>query len=370
VSDRIKVAIIGGQWGITADLAALRALPDYEVVAICTAHRETAEPLAREHGIPMAFWDWREVVRHPEIDLIDACVRPRVRTEIMLEAMRNGKHVRSEVPFARNAAEARALRDEAVRSGVRNLIGYEWQLMPAFRIMAEQVAQGFLGEPYFGHAQLQFAMYGNPENYDVYLWQGEAAEGASGMQNLAGSALGILRQCLGSEVVEVAGMGDTFRKEWTFPDGSVMRPDAIDTGVLLARFANGFTATVQGSWVAGNANNWYLDLYGSEGRLVVETPPNDGFNCSLRLSGGKRGEETREIPTPYSDRFRSDCSLVPQETVPQVICGIAEGFIRLADGIRTGAEVYPNFEDGYRLVTICEKAVESHRTRQWITLDY
>jgi predicted dehydrogenase len=370
MAEKIRVAIVGGQWGITADLAALRALPDYEVVAICTRHRETAEPLAKEHGIPMAFWDWREVVRHPEIDLVDACVRPRARTEIMLEAMRHGKHVRSEVPFARNAAEAKALRDGAAASGVRTLIGYEWQLMPAFRIMAEKVQQGFLGDPYFGHAQLQFAMYGNPENHTPYLWQGVAEEGASGLHNLAGSALGILRQCFGSEVVEVAGMGETFRKEWRFPDGKVITPDAIDSGILIARFANGFTATVQGSWVAGNANNWYLDLYGSEGRLTVETPPNDGFNCQLDLSGGKRGEPTTPIATPYSDRFRRDCTLVPKDTVPQVICGIAEGFIRLADAIRDGSEAYPNFEDGYRLVSICDAAVESHKAGRWIKMEY
>jgi predicted dehydrogenase len=370
MAERIRVAIIGGQWGITADLRALRALPDYEVVAICTAHRETAEALAREHAIPMAFWDWREAVAHPAIDLVDACVRPRLRTEIMLAAMHQGKHVRSEVPFARNAGEARALRDAALQSGVCTLIGYEWQLMPAFRAMAEKVRQGFLGVPYFGHAQLQFAMYGSPENHREYLWQGIAEEGASGLHNLAGSALGILRQCFGSEVIEVAGMGETFRKEWRFPDGSTIVPDAIDTGLLVARFANGFCATIQGSWVAGNANNWYLDLYGSEGRLVVETPANDGFNCNLRLSGGKRGEPTAEIPAPYSEAFRRDCSLVPGEVVPQVICGIAEGFIRLADAIRDGSQAYPNFEEGYRLVSICDAAVQSYRTRQWITMEY
>jgi len=367
---KIRVAIVGGQWGVTADLAALRALPDFEVVAICTAHQESAERLARENSIPMAFWDWREVVKHPEIDLVDACVRPRIRTEIMLEAMRHGKHVRSEVPFARSAAEAKALRDEAARSGVCAHIGYEWQLMPAFRVLSEKVRGGFLGQPYFGHAQLQFAMYGSPENHREYLWQGNADEGASGLQNLAGSALGILRQAIGCEVTEVAGLGETFRKEWRFPDGEAVKPDAIDTGILIARFENGFTATVQGSWVAGSANNWYLDLYGSDGRLTVQTPPNDGFNCQLDLSGGQIGEPTAAIPSDYTERFRRDCALVPAQVVPQVICGIAEGFIRMAEAIRTGAKVSPDFEDGYRLVTICEAAARSHNTGQWIKLEY
>jgi predicted dehydrogenase len=177
MSDKIRVAIVGGQWGITANLPALRSLPYFDVVAICTAHRETAEALAEKHAIPMAFWDWRELVKHPEIDLVDACVRPRVRKDILIAAMRNGKHVRGEVPHARDAADAQELREEARRSGVKTLIGYEWQLMPAFRMMSEMVQAGFLGEPYFGHAQLMFAMYGNPENHREYLWQGNAREG-------------------------------------------------------------------------------------------------------------------------------------------------------------------------------------------------
>jgi predicted dehydrogenase len=370
MNDKIKVAIVGGQWGITANLPALRSLPYFEVVAICTAHRETAEALAEKHAIPMAFWDWRELVKHPGIDLVDACVRPRVRKDILIAAMRNGKHVRGEVPHARNAAEAKELRDEARRSGVKTLIGYEWQLMPAFRVMSEKVREGFLGEPYFGHAQLMFAMYGNPENYREYLWQGKAEEGASGMHNLAGSALGILRQCFRSEVTEVSGMGDTFRKAWRFPDGSTQIPDAIDSGLMLVRFENGFTATIQGSWVPGNANNWYLDLYGSEGRLTVETPPNDGFNCNLRLSGGRRGEPVTEIPTAFSDAFRQYCTMVPEKTIPMVICGFVEGYIRLANAIRNDGDAYPNFEDGYRLVKVCDAAVQSHNTRQWIKLDF
>ena len=370
MSDRIRVAIIGGQWGVVSHLPAFRSLPDYEVVAICTAHQESAERLAREHGIPLAFWDWREVVRHPEVDLIDACVRPRVRTEMLVEAMRHGKHVVGEVPHARSTEEARVLRDTAVQSRVKHLIGYEWQMMPAFRVLTEKVRAGFLGQPYFGHAQLQFAMYGTPEDHMDYLWQGDASEGASGLHNLAGSAIAILRQAFDSEVVEVCGVAETYRKEWHLPDGTVMHPDAIDTGIAIARFANGFTATVQGSWVPGNANNWYLDLYGSEGRLTVETPPNDGFNCDLNLSGGLRGQPTAPIPSPYSHRFRSDCTLVPSEVKPQVICGFAEGLIGLAEAIRTDGPTYPDFEDGYRLIKICDAVAESHRTGRWIRMEY
>ena len=59
----------------------------------------------------------------------------------------------------------------------------------------------------------------------------------------------------------------------------------------------------------------------------------------LNLTGGKRGEPTGAIPSPYTNRFRRDCSLVPSQVVPQVICGIAEGFIRLADAINSGTRI-------------------------------
>jgi predicted dehydrogenase len=138
----------------------------------------------------------------------------------------------------------------------------------------------------------------------------------------------------------------------------------------MARFDNGFTATVQGSWVPGSANNWYLDLYGSEGRLTVETPPNDGFDCHLNLSGGRRGELAGPIAADFTEAFRRDCTLVPEEVRPMVICGFVEGFIRLADAINDDTEAYPNFEDGYRLVTVCEAAAASYRRKEWVRVAY
>jgi predicted dehydrogenase len=44
--DKIRLGIIGANihygWGSRAHLPALTHLPDYEVVALCTAHQETA----------------------------------------------------------------------------------------------------------------------------------------------------------------------------------------------------------------------------------------------------------------------------------------------------------------------------------------
>ena len=52
----LRVGIISAAWGTQAHLPAWRAVPGVEVVAVCTAHRETAAAAAAEHGIDMPFW--------------------------------------------------------------------------------------------------------------------------------------------------------------------------------------------------------------------------------------------------------------------------------------------------------------------------
>src|SRR5438874_11657824 len=102
---------------MVAHLPAWRAVPGVEVVAVCTAHRETAEAAAAQHAIDMPFWDATEMARHPEIDLVDVGTRPSYRREMCLAALEAGKHVYGGIPFAADLDAARALRDAAAAAG-------------------------------------------------------------------------------------------------------------------------------------------------------------------------------------------------------------------------------------------------------------
>src|SRR5215467_8027026 len=80
----LRVGIISAAWGAQAHLPAWRAVPGVEVVAICTAHRETAEAAATQHSVAMPFWDAQEMARHPDIDIVDAGTRPSYRRAMCL----------------------------------------------------------------------------------------------------------------------------------------------------------------------------------------------------------------------------------------------------------------------------------------------
>jgi len=76
---KIRVGIVGASasrgFASIAHIPALRALPQFEIAAVCTTRQETAEAAARQYGAPLAFSDPAELARHPDVDLITLRLR-------------------------------------------------------------------------------------------------------------------------------------------------------------------------------------------------------------------------------------------------------------------------------------------------------
>src|ERR1043165_466058 len=82
LADKIRVGIVGATvtqggsgWGANAHVPALKALPDFELKAVCTAHEDTAKASAAEFGTDLAFSDFEDMIASPDIDLISVVVR-------------------------------------------------------------------------------------------------------------------------------------------------------------------------------------------------------------------------------------------------------------------------------------------------------
>src|SRR6185503_18710574 len=90
-----------GMVGVTPDrgfssiahMPALQALPEFEVVAICTTRQESAEAAARHYGVPLAFSDPAQLAQHPDVDLVTVCVKVPDHLVPVMAAIDAGKHV-------------------------------------------------------------------------------------------------------------------------------------------------------------------------------------------------------------------------------------------------------------------------------------
>src|ERR687887_192034 len=132
MTDKIRVGIVGATvtqggsgWGANAHVPALKALPHYELAAICTAHEDTAKASAAAFGAARGFHRFSDMAASPEIDLIVVCVRVPGHRELVMAGLQAGKPVACEWPLGANLAEAQEMTDLARRRSLKTVVGLQ-----------------------------------------------------------------------------------------------------------------------------------------------------------------------------------------------------------------------------------------------------
>src|SRR5919107_4909672 len=105
---KIRVGIVGASasrgFASIAHIPALRALPQFEIAAVCTTRQETAEAAARIYGAPLAFSDPETLARHPEVDLVTVSVKVPDHYQPVMAAIEAGS---TSIANGRSAATPR-----------------------------------------------------------------------------------------------------------------------------------------------------------------------------------------------------------------------------------------------------------------------
>lgn len=144
------------------------------LVAIAARDPGRAKEYAARHGVERALGSYAELVADPEVDVVYNPLANGLHGPWNLAAIRAGKHVLSEKPFAANAAEAREVRDAAVAAGVTVVEGFHYVHHPLALRLREVVRSGELGA--IRRIATTFRMPAPPEPDP--RWQWELAGGA------------------------------------------------------------------------------------------------------------------------------------------------------------------------------------------------
>ncbi len=148
-SNKIRVGIVGASasrgFASIAHIPALRALPQFEIAAVCTTRQETAQAAARHYGVALAFSDPAEMARHPDVDLVTVSVKVPDHYRPVMAAIEAGKHVYCEWPLGRDSDEAGRMLDAAERRGIRHAVGLQGRMSPAINFARDLIADGYVG---------------------------------------------------------------------------------------------------------------------------------------------------------------------------------------------------------------------------------
>ncbi len=163
-------------------------------LVICADEVEArAQKAQAMFGFEQHTTDWREVVTHPEVEVVNITAPNFMHVEMIKAATATKKHVFCEKPVGRSPEETAQAEALARKAGVMSFVGYNYRWAPMVQYTLQLIREGKLGQLTHYRGRF-FAMYGsNP--YGMLTWRFD--------QQLAG--LGTLGDIM-SHVIDMASM--------------------------------------------------------------------------------------------------------------------------------------------------------------------
>ena len=136
----------GSGWGEHAHVPALKALPNYELKAVCTSHADTAKASAAAFGAERGFDKFSDMVADPDIDLVVVCVRVPGHRELVMAGLQAGKSVCCEWPLGKDLAEAEEMAGLARQRSLKTIVGLQGRSDPTILYARDLIKEGYIGE--------------------------------------------------------------------------------------------------------------------------------------------------------------------------------------------------------------------------------
>jgi predicted dehydrogenase len=343
-------------WARAAHVPALHALPGYEIRAVSTTRRDTAEQSAREIGALLAFDSHQALIARPEIDLVVVAVNVTHHHEIVRAALSAGKMVYCEWPLARNLAEAEDLAALASKQGVKTVVGLQGRVAPAVLFLRDLVAEGHIGR------LLGTRVAGTgPDDLWIGMLAPEfeiTADPSSGNTLLAipnGHALEMLSFALGefasvsSTLVAARGQAVRLRDTTTVPF------KMYDQIAYCGQLENGALASVCYHGGPSVDSDFVWEVYGTEGTLALSTKRGYANISPLAIHRVRGGAVVEELPIP--EKYR----LAPADlTAP--VDNVAALYTLFAQGLAGVGSLAPDFDAAVRRHRVIDAIEQAHLT--------
>ncbi len=349
----VGVGIIGTGFARTTQLPGWAACEGARLVAVASGRRENAEEAAREFGIPTVAADWREVVAHPEVELVSIVTPPVTHAEMAVGALEAGKAVLCEKPMAMNAEETARMCEAARSSGRLALVDHELRFLPVRLRMRELIRKGELGR--VRHAKLLFRGGSRASADNPWSWWSDERAGGGALGAIGSHALDALHWLLGTRVSHVSAALAARFAERRDPASGEMRPvTADDEASLLVNFEDGGAAehasgVVCVSMAEAGAMEHSIEVFGTEGSLRL-----DGAGRLWRARVGEGAWASVETEgAPLAEGMRdSEWSRGFTVFSRAIIDALREG--------RDAVEGAATFEDGHRTQLVLDAARAAH----------
>jgi len=318
-----------------------------EVVACADLDAARARAQAARYGI-RAAQSPEALFQDPGIELIINLTTPLAHRDVILSALRHGKHVYTEKPLATCMEDADAILGEATKRGLLVGCSPDTLLGGGLQTVLKAVDDGRIGKPLAATAFWSSRGHERWHPNPAFYYQ----PGAGPLLDMGPYYITALVAALGPATRVEAMSGRAFRERViaTGPKAGTAFPVAVDTHFSAGiRMACGAVVTAMFSFDVWAARLPRMELYGTEGTLSVPDPNTFGGDAQLYTPGAGDYE-----------------TLAPVSDAVENMRGI--GASQMSRAIRTGEPLITDIGLTYHVLEILCSMEQSARTGLPVTL--
>jgi predicted dehydrogenase len=315
----------------------LSEVPGCKVIAVSDLRADRLALARSRYPSVKTTTECRELFSDKRIDAIIVATPVSSHFDLAMQALRAGKHVLVEKPFAASTEQARRLVDEAARYGRILGVDHTFIYTPAVRKIKEIVSSGALGEIYYyDSVRVNLGLFQHDVNV---VW------------DLAVHDLSILDYLVPGRPVAVSATGVSH---------VVGKPENI--AYLTLHYAENVIAHVHVNWLAPVKVR--RTLIGGSNKMIVydDLEPSEKvkvYDKGITVNDNGQGAGNA-IPYQLLVGYRSGDMWAPQLDLSEALSVELRHFIGC---IERNEKPIADGEAGLRIVRILEAATASLRTR-------
>ncbi len=340
---KLRMAIIGCGGIAQTHMAALKKIPEVEVVAGCDIKPDRLEHFQQTWGVTELYEDWRKLLKDVELDAVSVCTPNGVHAPAAIDASKAGLHVITEKPMAMNPKECQQMIDAARKAGKQLAVGFQYRYHPNSQFLKKAADEGQFGNVMFVKCRA-LRRRGIP-NWGVFGQK--HLQGGGPMIDIGVHVIEMAHYVMGSPR-PVTASGNT----WTWQgnkksDIASMWPNwdyktytIEDMAIGQIRFENGAIMQIEASFCNHIEKDvWNFDLVGEKGGCSWDPPmifrDQAGYMTNITPGWISREADFTSMFTTKLQNFVNACLKGTPLTAPgeagMAVQKILDGVYRAAD---------------------------------------
>lgn len=288
----IKVLLLGAAFSGDLHMDAYSRLSNKaKIVAICDQNTDRIKTLTEKHGITNydVYTDINEAIQKTDCDIVDICLPNFLHCEAALLALKKGRDIIVEKPFATTVEDGQKMVDLAIQENRHIYYAEDWLFAPAICRALDIVAEGAIGEVLYARARECHNGSHSP------FAQSIAFCGGGCMIHLGVHPISLLLSQKNNEWTELMAM-TSGGGEKNYIHKTM---EGEDWSACLIKFLDGSTALIECNYITKGGMEDMIDFYGTEGTIHVDINFTGPIKC-FSLPGLNYVIEKAELTTGWS----------------------------------------------------------------------